>query len=358
VRRVSTRHGTPRGSGLVTLLVAGLLSSCGTGTGSDAETTRLPACTHGTADVRLGVFRETRREEVDAYERWLGCRVELVVDFGARPTWQVIAAPTYLFDEWAGSTRQLVLSVAMLPNEGAAHLENGARGEYDQHFRTLARNLVAAGQANAILRIGWEFNLRESRWWTDQPDVFVEYWRRIVAAMRSVPGQEFTFTWNPGYSGADAVPYYPGDDVVDHVGVDVYDALGAPGTYPYPEPCDDACRQQRQDAAWDVIADGERGLRFWSEFANSHGKPLALPEWGLWSRPDGYSGGNNVSFIERMHQFVSDPTNNVAYHAYFEFDGADGEHRLMTSFPEAGDVFRSLFAASAVTATATPARTP
>jgi hypothetical protein len=350
VVRDRRRRGT---AALVALAAGAALAGCGgssppepRGSSTAEAAAALPRCTHGEADVALGVFRETRRSEVDHYEQWLGCHVELVVDFGARPTWQVIENPAYLLDEWRGSPRRLVLSVAMLPNEGDDSIQAGAEGAYDEHFATLARNLVAGGQQDAILRIGWEFNLPESRWRTDDPAAFVAYWRRIVAAMRSAPGQQFEFTWNPSYGAEDAVPFYPGDDVVDHVGVDVYDATGQPGTYPYPAHCEAACRTARQDAAWEWLLEGERGLKFWAAFAAEHAKPLAIPEWGLWARPDGFSGGHDVPFVERMHAFISDPANNVAYHAYFEFDGADGEHRLMTSFADAGDVFRRLFAAT------------
>ena len=160
-------------------------------------------------------------------------------------------------------------------------------------------------------------------------------------------GQRFGLDWNVNNGDGnpyDAADYYPGDDVVDVVGVDVYDVSGAPGTYPYPSACDDACRQERQTRAWNRhIYGGERGLAYWSRFAAAHGKPLSLPEWGLWDRPDGTGGGDDPMFVRRIHAFVTDPANNVLYQAYFEFDGGDGSHRLMTTFPRSGAVFRELF---------------
>ena len=85
-------------------------------------------------------------------------------------------------------------------------------------------------------------------------------------------------------------------------------------------------------------------MAFWAGFAREHGKPLALPEWGLWERPDGIGGGANEFFLRQMVGFIGDPANNVAYHAYFEFDGDDGAHRLMTTFDEVGEVYRDLLA--------------
>jgi hypothetical protein len=166
--------------------------------------------------------------------------------------------------------------------------------------------------------------------------------------MRSVPGTALEFDWNPnnGRNRYDAVPYYPGDDVVDYVGVDAYDASWAWGTYPYPDDCDARCRSGRQRNAWHrSVLGGRRGLEFWSAFARHHGKPMSLPEWGLWSRPDGHGGGENDYYLRRMHAFVSDPRNGVAYQSYFEFDGPDGPHRLMTTFAASGNTFRTLFGA-------------
>ncbi len=73
---------------------------------------------------------------------------------------------------------------------------------------------------------------------------------------------------------------------------------------------------------------------------------MSLPEWGLWERPDGHGGGDNPYFIERMHEFIADPANNVAYQAYFEYDvKPDGNHRLR-DLKNSGRVFRELFAPS------------
>lgn len=297
----------------------------------------------GSADV--GVFRETKPREVEAYERWLGCPVDVVVDYAARDTWEHIADPTYLLEAWAGSERRLVLGVAMLPEaDSTATIEQGAAGAYDAYYRRLGEHLVAADRGRSVLRIGWEFNLSSSRWFTHDAEAFKAYWRRIAEAVR-VPGSDFVLDWNPnkGLGSIDAVDYYPGDDVVDVVGVDAYDVTA--DAYPYPSDCDAECRTAVQDTAWtDYVHGGRRGLEFWSDFAAEHGKPMSIPEWGLWERPDGTGGGDNPSYLRRMHEFITDPSNSVLYQSYFEFDGLDGQHRLMTTFPEAGEVYRELFA--------------
>lgn len=297
----------------------------------------------GAGQAAVGVFRETSPAEVASFEAWLGCRVDYAIDFSARDTWADIANPAYLHRAWAGKPRRLVLGVAMLPSEGNVSMAAGARGEYDRYFADLARNLIGDGQADAILRVGWEFNLSGSTWFTRDSSVFITYWRRIADAMSSVPGARFRFDWNPnnGRNPVDAAAYYPGDDVVDYVGIDAYDVANA---YPYPSTCDDACRLGVQQKAWNTtIFGGSRGLRFWSDFARQHDKPLSLPEWGLWSRPDGTGGGENLFYLDQMHAFIVDPANHVAYQAYFELNGSDGKHRLMTTFTAAGQRYRALF---------------
>ncbi len=302
----------------------------------------VPPCP-GAGQAAVGVFRATDPAAVSKFEAWLGCRVDYAIDYSARDTWADIADPEYLHRAWAGEPRRLVLGVAMLPAKGDADMASGARGDYDRYFTELAHNLVGDGQADAILRVGWEFNLSGSTWFTRDSSEFVTYWRRIATAMRSVPGARFRFDWNPnnGKNPVDAVDYYPGDDVVDYVGIDAYDVANA---YPYPAECDDTCRLGVQQKAWNTtIFGGPRGLQFWSEFARRHDKSLSLPEWGLWSRPDGTGGAKNIFYLEQMHAFIVDPVNRVAYQAYFESDGSDGKHRLMTSFPVGGQRFRALF---------------
>lgn len=295
--------------------------------------------------VRLGVFRGTEPAQVRAFERWLGADVPYALDFSSRDSWRDIADPEYMIEAWQGSGRRMVYSVALLPSDGDHSMRRGARGDYDRYFRELARNLVAGGQEDAILRLGWEFNLTAWKWSTDDPQDFIAYWRHIVRAMRSVPGQDFEFDWNVnvGDTAHEAHRYYPGGSYVDYVGVDAYDISWTPDTYPYPRDCDGACRLARQKQVWDRIHGGHYGLLYWSDFARSKKKPMSLPEWGLWDRPDGHGGGDNPYFIEQMHAFVDDPQNRVAYQVYFEVDVADGDHRLAT-FTRAGATFRRLFA--------------
>jgi hypothetical protein len=295
-----------------------------------------------------GVFAGAELSRVKAYQKWFGGDLDRVVMFADRSNWGEIANPRDMLAEWKGSGFRLVYSVALLPEQdSSATIAQGAAGAYDQYYTQLAGNLVKGGQAHAILRLGWEFNLEGSRWSTGDSKAFIGYWRHVVTAMRAVPGQHFQFDWNPnnGKTKYDAVKYYPGNDVVDYIGIDAYDVSYAWGGYPYPKNCDSGCRADHQKVAWNKsIYGGKRGLKFWSAFAGHRGKPMSLPEWGLWDRIDHHGGGDDPAYLRRMHDFITTPENDVAYQSYFEFDGPDGPHRLMTTFADSGNTFRALFA--------------
>jgi hypothetical protein len=206
---------------------------------------------------------------------------------------------------------------------------------------------VAQGHEDAVIRIGWEMTLKSWPWGIKDYEVYTKFWRKIVTAMRSVPGEKFKFDWNVnnGFNDyRDATKYYPGDKYVDYVGVDAYDLNAT--VYPYPKKCNTECRTTRQQEAWDEnIFGNEWGLDFWSGFANSHKKPLSLPEWGLWTLFNGSDGGDdNPYYIKQMYEFINDPNNNVAYAAYFNYDDADGNHTLDKAFPKGGKMYKKLFA--------------
>lgn len=168
--------------------------------------------------ARTGVFKGSVPAEVAKFGEWAGREIDYAADFSARGTWEEIAYPNYLLDIWKDSGYRMVYGVAMLPlQDESATMAAGARGEYDHHFRTLAQNLVDHGQGDSILRLGWEFNLRESRWHPDSRENFISYWQHIVKAMRSVPGAEkLQFDWNPNIGGETYDPrqYFPGGDYV------------------------------------------------------------------------------------------------------------------------------------------------
>jgi hypothetical protein len=297
-----------------------------------------------------------------------------IEDFTATDTWDNIACPSWITApaaKWLAKNPngKYVLTVGMMP--GGATLTAGASGAYNSYFQTAANRLVAAGLAdNTIIRLGHEFNGGWYAWhvrhkntdvdangnkYDDRPENYVAYWQQIVTTMRAI-APNLKFCWNgantwTSYYVADA---YPGDAYVDYVAVDIYDQSWATNSYPYtttvyPYGADAATRQQN---AWNDISgtNANNGLGVWKNIAVAHGKPLAIPEWGLTSRTDGHGGLDNPFYVQKMYDFIQDPANNVAFHVYFDVNASDGGHqvtslpgRTATSYPNAAALYRKLF---------------
>jgi hypothetical protein len=227
----------------------------------------------------LGAFLGADRVGVDAigaFASWLGSDVSVGRTYLPGKSWDDLEGPDWALDPWsawraARPERMLAVNVPMVaPNEppvsddaAAVLLRQGADGSYDGHFRTLAERLVQRRAGDAVIVLGWEMNgTTYSGRCAPDPRAWKEYWRRIVTVMRSVPGQGFRFDFAPT-RGAQAIPWpqcYPGDDVVDIVGMDSYD--------------------QRPGRTFDEFIGQPYGLRAQADFAAAHGKPLSYPEWG------------------------------------------------------------------------------
>ncbi len=317
---------------------------------------------------------------VDAFAAWLGREAVWGLDFVGGESWDNVGWPTWWLETWgkwvkAKAGRRLILSIPILagpvegtgPTQGSkglgepVTLERGAAGGYNAYFHDLAENLVKHGLGEAILRPAWEFNGGWYAWRAKgKTKAFAEYWRQIVTTMRAVPGAEkLQFCWNPTLGDQDfpADEAWPGAEFVDYVGVDVYDETWNADTYPWPAGTSAEEIERRQKKVWNEwIVNSPRGLAFWTKFARDHGKPLALPEWGLVAAKHEHGGRDNPHFIEQMHAFITEPANAVAFHCYFDINEEDHRHQLSpgvpgtgkkegTEFPRSAAKFRELFSA-------------
>jgi hypothetical protein len=315
-----------------------------------------------------------QKGEYDDYARWLNRSAVWPQSHQSKETWEDVEGAEWQLRPWGEWVRshpgaRLTLSVSILPGSwdgsGPARgsragvpvsLEEGATGAYNPHFRKLAENLVRHGLADSILRPGWEFNGGWMTWRVTDPkkaEAFAAYWRQIVTTMRAVPGGErLHFCWNPniGWLAYPADQAWPGEDVVDSIGLDYYDDGYLKDTYPWPDGATGAEIQARRKRVWDHYLNSDFGLLWWRRFAASHHKPLAIPEWGVNMKPDGHGGLDNVDYVEQMHAFITDPANNIFFHCYFDVQAPDGGHQLSpgtarepTRFPQAAARFQALF---------------
>jgi hypothetical protein len=225
-------------------------------------------------------------------------------------------------------------------------------------YRDLAQRLADLGFGDAVIRLGSEHDIGGSRWSSRIDEAkFKGAYRAVVTAMHEVaPELKFDFTsillsFGPGPGPGPAVANaYPGDDVVDFIGIDVYDQGRMPDDIGVED--GDYCGWQDPDAVFETYH--RPALETARLFAEAHGKALSIPEWGLsgggqgdGARQAGQCGGDNPVFVEKMHEYLSTlpgtGPGSLGYHSYFEGNpNHDGPHAL-EAFPNARERFRELF---------------
>ena len=270
--------------------------------------------------------------EVSAYEAFLGKKVEVVLDFLQKDTWEgMVNEAAWAVGCWKQLPgRRLAISVPMLVDQGAPTLAQGASGQFDGHYRDLARVLTNGGYGHAFVRIGWEFNGNWYSWAAAKdPTAFPAYWRRIASVMRSVPGAHFQFDWNPTTVAGPLDAAYPGDDVVDVIGLDVYNQS-------WPKITDPAER-------WSYLLHHPAGLIWHRNFAAAHGKPRSFPEWGTGTSPDGHAGGDDPLFVRSMLRWLAED-GPISYACYWNFRASDYDAKVTDNrLPLAAEALREGF---------------
>lgn len=284
------------------------------------------ACT----PLPIGVYRGSAPDitKIQAYEAFLmngsllpaPVTVDYVLAFMAdTPSWADFErgalqastngpAGTFAATDWAPllGTRQLVLGVPACV-QGTTWAQE-ASGVNDAHWVALAQNLVNGGLGGCVLRIAREFNENWYKWTVNPGNAtaFASGYGHIVNVMHNA-GFTGKFMFNPYLGQGSMGPgqgvenAWPGDSVVDVIGLDFYD-----GGYPSGEVIRSVAQQQ---AAWNTMRDQWDGLTGWHSLAMTHRKPLAYPEWGLhlWNDAGLYiGGGDNANFIREMAAWMKD----------------------------------------------------
>ena len=240
----------------------------------------------------------------EAFEDMRGRKLDVLGVSPTRGTWDDTFS-----DWWLGADTipadfegTLNVSVHLFPEDGS--LEAAANGEYDEEFARLG-TMIAEKYPDAYVRPGWEFNIVNWPWRATNENVetWKEAFRRASIALKQ-GGPDLRIVWNPnegkGNSLEDATLAWPGDDVVDIVGLDAYD-----WNPPYDE------------KGWETHKTKHQGWDFWGNFTREHGKKFALPEWGV--IPGGEnSGGDNPAYINYVMQWMVDNYDIMTFETYFE----------------------------------------
>jgi hypothetical protein len=266
-----------------------------------------------------------REHTLQAWEKWLKQKPSTVlgVDFYGQTTWEDFSKLSWVPGVWKklNPARNVVWSIPLTMK--GTPLADVADGLHDAEFEAAAR-AISEAHPQAVIRLGWEMNLAEMAWFAKGHEAdYIKAFRRVVEIFRR-RSDGFKFDWCPGW-GPQEMPAdasYPGDDVVDYIGLDVYNFK----------------HEGTPEERWNnFYVKAEFGLEWHRDFALKHGKRMSYPEWGVGNF------GDNPFFIQQMHDWFMKNESSIAYAAYFDVDGAWPTQIDNGQFPNSQRLFRKLF---------------
>jgi hypothetical protein len=241
-------------------------------------------------------------QAITSFGSYRGRTADVATVFQIRDSWDAIAHNSWAIDQYASFPGKLSIGVPLIPTDGSTTVQQVAAGDHDADFASFARMLVAAGRGDSDIRLGWEFNGNFMPWAAYDASTFVAAFRHAALAMKSVaPNLSIDYNGNLGVSQCGNDPFgnlYPGDDVVDVIGVDAYD---------------NQWNHVWDSASWQHFHAQPGGLDDWYAFAQRHGKPLSVPEWGL----DKTGGADNPYFMQAMFSWFQAHAAGLSFEAYF-----------------------------------------
>ncbi len=273
-------------------------------------------------------------------EAWRGRKLDVVKGWAPRKDW----ASMLKWFKGGGlkslkeSGARLAIGVTPVPDKVERSFDACASGAFDSYFRAIGRILVDRGVPNTIIRLAWEANGSWFPWSAGKdPEGYKQCFRQAAETIKGVD-KRLLIEWP--MAGKGHLPFsveriYPGDDVVDIVGITLYDRYPTATT----------------QAVWDDLymkthLGGPYGPGAWVEFAKRHGKPLGIGEWGV---SDGFKpgvGSDNPLFIENVFAFFARNAGHIAYETYYNCQ-ENGIYRLYpkAANPKASSAYQRLWRA-------------
>lgn len=254
------------------------------------------------------------------FEEWRGRKMDVYLMFTPHQTWASMLKHYQggTLNKLKSSAGTPTISMPMLPWESKGRFSDCAAGKFDSKFREFGQALVAKGQGDAYIRLGWEAGNGSHPWFVgSQLENYKKCWRREAQVLKSVSSR-FKMEWANARRGEqkfDITKVYPGDDVVDVIGTHNYDR--------YPN--------YSNQGEWDENYNKKTpygqpwGMGAWLSYAKSRGKKLAVSEWAV---SDGYSNSGSVDnpfYIEKMNEFFRRNAGSIAYETYFNCTGGKGD---------------------------------
>ena len=262
------------------------------------------------------------------FEAWVGRKSAYNVDFFSYEAFTgsntMSASAGWDVGVWVSADqpdRNMLFSVPLATLQDES-LSDVAAGTYDSSFLATAQ-VIAKYYPKAIIRLGWEFNEAGLPWTAvGRPQDYIDAFRHVVAIFRSV-SPDFVIDWcgGLGIQGIAAEDAYPGDDVVDVIGMDVYDDWNV-----NPTPTDPLQR-------WYNLQNEDHGLIWQKQFAAAHNKPMSYPEWAV--------NHDEPYFIAQMYNWIM--SNNVAYASYWDSNSSFQGRIDDDQYPGVSATYKFLF---------------
>lgn len=252
-------------------------------------------------DPILGAFTESPNNDplaIVKFEAQLQRPIDLVTAFTDNVQ---LESNTFPFDvQWPGA-RKLIISQTL--TEPGWNMATTAAGAHDAEYQQAVDNLVPWKERILAVRIGWEFNANGGYPWsiggsgTNQSaaNYALCFHRFALMFRKAMPG--VLIDWCPLSDHTIPDAWYPGDDVVDIIGNDVY------------------IKQAFHANSFDVSLAQTAGLLWQESFAQAHGKLMGYAEWAT-----DYTDGSE--WIRKMAEWMRRPRSagRVLYQSYWNSD--------------------------------------
>ena len=244
----------------------------------------------------------------EAFESYRGRKVDIHSLYLGRSSWSGVLGNLggSSVERSANRSGDVAIALAMLM-QGQSFGDCNA-GKLDGTFRDIGKKLTKDGLSAAIVRLGWEANGTSYAWSIrSQAEPYKQCFKRLAGILRK-EAPKIQIEWSMRKDNGASVgahQLYPGNDVVDLIGVSMYDR--------YPS----TNNQSQWDSAYrETKQGGPKGVGTWLDFAKSKGKKLALAEWAV-SDGQPSSSKDNAFFVEKIWQFLKSNSSSIAYEAYF-----------------------------------------
>jgi beta-mannanase len=143
--------------------------------------------------------------------------------------WMINGSLSYapLFKEGLIKAIQIIIFPSTEDRSDNLTVADIAQGKDDSYIETIAGE-VKNFTYPVFIRFGAEMNINQGQLFSfgENPSTFIDAWRRFVDVFREQGASNAVFVWNPNWcdiwNGHPASQYYPGDEYVDYVGIDMY----------------------------------------------------------------------------------------------------------------------------------------